>query len=458
MDFLASNILSDSPSQSGKKSRGGRKTKSDWRKNIDLNDVEKGLRDKQDEELEGGVIEERQDQDLFVTDVAGDQQTKKSLQTKRLRIDEILEKRSSVPAAVIGSKMSEEQAKKKEYIETKKRLKNIASAAERRKVSTTTLNGMKDKSTGTIKYDIWGAPSNSGGASNKQAMSKKALSHLSELPAVEVAHPGASYRPNNKDHQDLVEKASVEYTSTLTHKKYDSYIGFQGTNQIDGMNECAQVIIDDLRDGQAIVAEKRDISMVDGSKMSPSLSDSEDDDEEGEEKAVVESQNDMDPEQNTLLDLTTSKDPKRKTKAARNRQRRHREKLTEERKAKQQVQKSVQLDMARHLGRGVDEKVTKNEQDTEKARKMAEEKFKQPCKVIGGQKVPKLLHAVKLTEELPTSLRELRPESNGFSEVYNSLLKRNFVEPNPAAADREASRKNKQKVKMIEKWAFKDFK
>ncbi|KAJ2368662.1 hypothetical protein IW150_005348, partial [Coemansia sp. RSA 2607] len=96
------------------KSRGGRKSKADWRKKIDLADVEEALEEKREDERENGApVEERKNADLFTVDIAGDEQTKKKLrQKKKLRVDEILDRRSKVPAAIIGTKLSDERKRK----------------------------------------------------------------------------------------------------------------------------------------------------------------------------------------------------------------------------------------------------------------------------------------------------------------------------------------------------------
>ncbi|KAJ1893234.1 hypothetical protein LPJ66_005884, partial [Kickxella alabastrina] len=90
-------------SKGAEKKRGGRKTKAEWRKKIDIADVEEGLEEMREEERQGGaVVEKRQDTDLFVVDVAGDEKTKiQQRQRKKLRVDEILDRRSKVPAAII---------------------------------------------------------------------------------------------------------------------------------------------------------------------------------------------------------------------------------------------------------------------------------------------------------------------------------------------------------------------
>ncbi|KAJ1651359.1 hypothetical protein GGF38_005609, partial [Coemansia sp. RSA 25] len=186
-----------------KKTRSGRKGKADWRKNIDLADVEEGLEERREEERQGGVVETRKDQDIFMTDVVGDQKTKQKLQQKKkLRVDEILGKRSGVAIPVQGSKMGEDRLKRKEHHEMRKRLKKIAGFVGKNKVAP---QGIKAKPT-TGEYDLWTeAPREIQPVVSQRrvVVSRKKLAHIAELPAVEVAHPGASYRPDSKDHQEL---------------------------------------------------------------------------------------------------------------------------------------------------------------------------------------------------------------------------------------------------------------
>ncbi|KAJ2372071.1 hypothetical protein IW150_001278, partial [Coemansia sp. RSA 2607] len=87
-------------------------------------------------------------------------------------------------------------------------------------------------------------------------------------------------------------------------------------------------------------------------------------------------------------------------------------------------------------------------------RKLAQEKALKPRERIGKHKVPKLLEAVKLTDELPTSLRQLQPEGSSYAESFNSLMKRNFIEPEVAYKQKV----EKVKRKTTEKWSYKDFK
>ncbi|KAJ1792504.1 hypothetical protein LPJ59_004831 [Coemansia sp. RSA 2399] len=415
-----------------KKTRGGRKSKSksQWRKDIDLADVEDGLEERREEEKQGGLIEERQNDDLFVMDVAGDEkEMTRQRQKKKLRLDEVLGKRSGVKIPVIGSKMGEERRKRKEAHDVRQRLKKIAGLSE-----TTSGKAQSIKAnTASASYDIWGMPTAPDAKQSKKIsgnVTREKLKHLSLLPAVEVAHPGASYMPTEKDHKDLINVAGAECVIEMRAAgKYKNVSTKNTVDKIDSMNECADVVIRELEAEAAGVL------------------DSESDADLDHASAVAGSDYD------DASEPQTSADPRRKTRAERNKQRRAAQKVNEERNAKDLKKHIHHLEMSKRLGGKVDVSLEKAEAINEHRRKQAEEKAKQPLKRIGKNNVPVLPTAVKLTEELPKSLRELAPETNGFSEVYNSLVRRNFVEPHAA----KRAKRSVAWKKTTEKWSYKDF-
>ncbi|KAJ2661443.1 hypothetical protein IWW48_002426 [Coemansia sp. RSA 1200] len=436
--------------QAAKKPRGGRKNKtSQWRKDIDLVDVEDGLEEKREEERQGGTIEERQDADLFVVDAAGDAQERaRQKKKKKLRLDEILGKRSGVKVPVIGSKMSEDRRRRKEEHALRQRLKKIAGLSET--ANTSKAQGIRAKAP-SADYDIWGMPGPTTPAESAAALvggnqstkrrgnvTREKLKHLSMLPAVDVAHPGASYMPTEKDHKELIGMAEAECVSKIrAAEKYKNVSTKHTVDPIDSMNECADIV---MRELEADIANAQ--GAVDGG--SDSTSDS------GSDAASDDGSEDDDDADNQVR---TSLDPRRKTRVERNRQRKVAQKLFEERNAKDLKRHLHQLEMSRRLGGKVDTSLEKAEVVANTKRKQAEERAKLPLKRIGKNSVPETPIAVKLTEELPRSLRELAPETNGFAEVYNSLVRRNFIEP-PSS---KRAKKIVAKTKTTEKWSYKDF-
>ncbi|KAJ1960879.1 hypothetical protein GGI12_003563 [Dipsacomyces acuminosporus] len=445
--------------QTEKKVQGGRKGRRAWRKNIDLEDVEEGLEELREEERQGGAaIQDRKDADLFVVDIAGDSNTRSKFKNKKLRLDEILGKRSKVEVPVLGAKMGEARRKRKGAHEAKMRLKRVAGFVEGRRVAAEKIKTAKS----TGEYDIWDAAPNNAVATERKAMgtkSREKLAHLSALPAVEVAHPGASYHPDMAKHRELIEKAGADYASVLRkQERIESLPTVKGVSDYDSMLERAETIARDLEEEAQRKERQRksddngattdsDDSDVSGNEDEAIDSDSSDDVED--DKTVVDGEDESDEQSSKL-----AKPSRRKTRADRNRERRAVQKRTEEQRAKQTKKQLQQLAIAKKINREVDQLVEKREQSAEHKRKLAIEKSSKPRSKLGKYKVPQLPEAVKLTEELPGSLRNLKPESNGFAEAYNSLLRRNFIEPQ----ERGRQQKRPRKIKTTEKWSYKDFK
>ncbi|KAJ2779759.1 hypothetical protein H4R18_003830 [Coemansia javaensis] len=401
-----------------RRARGGRKGKAAWRKNIDLADVEAGLEERREEERQGGaVVEKRQDGDLFTMDTAGDDKTRAQVRARRgLRVDEILGRRSKVPAPVLGSKLGEERRRKRAALETKRQVERIASRGA--------LDAVKVDA-GAGDYDLWGAPGAAPAKRAKTPLSRKRLVHLAGLPAVEVAHPGASYRPTERDHSELVVKASEQYAAQLrSDGKFEEFRGFRGVDAADGAVECAEFVY--------------------GEMAHPGAAEEEEDDE-GE---------DDDDDDKTVHEGEKRRAPKPKTRTDRNRQRRATQRQVEEQKAKALRRHMHELGLAARLGAAADKGAASRDEAAERTRRLAQEKEARPLKRIGKYAVPELPEAVKLTEDLPGSLRELQPEASSFADTFNSLVKRNLIEPRVPVQPK----RNKWRVKTTEKWSYKDFK
>ncbi|KAJ2395633.1 hypothetical protein GGI23_004229, partial [Coemansia sp. RSA 2559] len=325
--------------------------------------------------------------------------------------------------------LGEERRKRKEAHDVRQRLKKIAGLSD-----TTSRKAQSIKAnTASVSYDIWGTPTAPDAKQSKKIsgnVTREKLKHLLLLPAVEVAHPGASYMPTEKDHKDLINVAGAEcVTEMRAAAKYKNVSTENTVNKIDSMNECADILIRELEAEAAGALDSESDADLDHASTA----------------AGSDNGNASKPQ--------TSADPRRKTRAERNKQRRAAQKVNEERNAKDLKKHIHHLEMSKRLGGKVDESLEKAEAINEHRRKQAEEKAKQPLKRIGRNSVPVLPTAVKLTEELPKSLRELAPETNGFSEVYNSLVRRNFVEP-PAA---KRAKRSVAWTKTTEKWSYKDF-
>ncbi|KAJ1833338.1 hypothetical protein LPJ63_002848 [Coemansia sp. RSA 2711] len=424
-------VAKPSPAGAVKKARTGRKARSDWRKNIDLKDVEQGLEEMREEERQGGVIEKRENAALFVMDTGGDEKAKsRQRQRKTLRLDEILGKRSSVPVPVLGTKLGEERKRRRDIQEIRKRLKMTAGIVDGRRTAPQGIQQGEEPQA----FDIWGAADESAKvpkSKSKHVVSRQKLAHIAALPAVEIAHPGASYRPTQQDHQQLVKMASSEYATELRKAgEFAEFSTFRGLAHNDGMNECADVVIEEMAQAKADNAGSGDNS--DGDEAT--VNGSSDEDTKGSTRKI--------------------KVPKRKTRVDRNRQRRTAQRLEEERQAKEAKGQLRQLQQAKQLNNKVDSEIAELEKAVERRHKERQERALQPRKRIGKQNVPKVPEAVQLSDELAGSLRQLQPETNSFSDAFNSFVKRNIIEPRGPRRPKRTSRK----IKTIEKWSHKYFK
>ncbi|EMC91590.1 hypothetical protein BAUCODRAFT_143135 [Baudoinia panamericana UAMH 10762] len=75
-----------------------RKGKKAWRKNVDITEVQSGLENVREEIIRGGVVAEKEADQLFATDLVGDAEIeKKQKPRKLLKSEQILGQRSAVP-------------------------------------------------------------------------------------------------------------------------------------------------------------------------------------------------------------------------------------------------------------------------------------------------------------------------------------------------------------------------
>lgn len=235
--------LSD-PNTTKKKIRESKNRKKYWKK-ADITDVEEFLEEKRFDERVGGDVSLRADNEIYLLDKSTDETSEKVFQKKRsdilkepLKCTEVLRQRSkvAVPLKTVqgrpdDARKSRLQLKREQEI-IKKRLEQSASTVQKRsrakevqssKVHCRTLNSKTDI------YDMWHAPN--GAEELKKTATGNHIDVLEEpadaavltddqlayyskvtrtsrpkipalrfkkpslLPAVEVAKPGASYKP-----------------------------------------------------------------------------------------------------------------------------------------------------------------------------------------------------------------------------------------------------------------------
>ena len=219
------------------------------------------------------------------------------------------------------------------------------------------------------------------------------------VPAVVVAHSGASVRPDEKAREELEAIATGKELVRLDDK---------------GVQEEAR------RAGHPMLRK--------GIILSGGGGDFDDDDLDEEE-----------------LDLSHRRvEGNKMTKAQRNKQKRHQEQQKQAEKAKAEKARLRQLNRTGEFNK----ELTKEEAELEKkhqemARHQAEMAKQRPRK-LGRHTYEEARPEVKLEDEIAPQLRQLEPEGNLFRDRYQSLQKRNVIE----AAGGKVKRGRRYKLKV----------
>ena len=170
-------------SKKAKKSKHGKKN---WRKNIDVTDIEQSQQRLNQEKIKLQKIKDLKDEDLFEidADVEEENQNKNKIKNKEL----------------LGKKTKRE---KKTSKQEERKIKRIIEISNTKAIQ----NNIKEKEENKI-YDLWGDDTNANTNANKPK-NKLQLNY----PKVPLPHPGQSYNPNKKDLNKLL-------SSVVENNKY----------------------------------------------------------------------------------------------------------------------------------------------------------------------------------------------------------------------------------------------
>ncbi|KAI8971793.1 ribosome biogenesis protein Nop53/GLTSCR2 [Mycotypha africana] len=365
--------------QQQKKLQPSRKGKKAWRKNIDITDVEEGQEElRAVERVIGGDAEALKDDELFTIDTEGDNKVKRQLaKEKPLRVDEILQQRSAVPAVQTKKnpfkkpEMSDKIASKHEYNTLKRKLESNASITNKKK-----KNEKKNASTNK-SYDLWGddsmeedsQPANDFTPAPKKPKAPKTFSEkptaLHHIPAVDTPAGGQSYNPTMEDHQQLIIKAS----------------------------EVEQRKVDLLKQLQEQLSYREELKQL---KDELAVKDSLEDDEDLEDKPEDDEQ------------IKKQKAAKRKTRQERQKSHRLATAELEKKQKKQEKLIRQQIDQLRAIEKELVERMEELDKLAEERGIKREEEDKKGKKRLGKYFVPELPVDVQLTDELCETLRQLK--------------------------------------------------
>ncbi|KAM9812435.1 ribosome biogenesis protein NOP53 [Syngnathus typhle] len=444
--FLSLKSSDPTSGVSSRRKRVSKNKKKNWNKHSDIRDVEDFLEDiRHQERTTGGLLAEKSDDNLFFLDVGQQQQQKddhkaseqvkdkkkKGKSQRPLRIDLILQHDSLVPP--IKNVLAYQQPNAKKLRHRLKRLEHLAAKgviprtqrkALNRQISNTTLKKAVTEANNNPKreyYDIWGLESkNTADPWYLQQTGKKPVKRpekLNEkpsiLPAVEVIAPGGSYNPDFFSHQALLQEAhNVEVKKKKVKDKINRQLSVKKADKATQETVFHEEV-------EGLVEE----------------------DEDEEIPAVGEEEGGGVGGGIALAEKKTEKQRK-KEKAA---------KMKEQQRlaVKDQTSKRQQLFQLRSIKDTIkqQEKRTAARQKKRKAKMEAEKS--QPRRLGKLKFHPEDLE-IKLSDELTSSLRQLKPEGSILKDRFKSLQKRNLIEPRE-----RAKFKRKYKLKYAEKRAFK---
>ncbi|CEG64105.1 hypothetical protein RMATCC62417_01140 [Rhizopus microsporus] len=362
-----------------------------------------------------GHTGEIKDEELFTIDTAGDLNVKRQLaKDKPLRVDEILQQRSAVPAVQPKNPFKKQEITDK--VASKHESDNIQKILKRKGNQQTQSQPKKKKVNDKKTYDLWGQeepePINDFLPTQQKPKTPETIKQkpaaAAHIPAIETPHAGASYNPEAEQHQQLL--------------------------------------------AEAVKAEERKAEII--AKLHEQLSYREELKLLASEDAPMEHEDDED-----VQDLPTDDQETKKMKAAKRKTRRERHKkfrlASEELARKQKLHEKAirrQIDQLREIEAEIEQRANELDALLEKKEERKASEEKKGIKKLGKYEVPELPIDVQLTDELCATLRQLKPEGSIFKDRFHSLVKRNIIEPRvPVTPTR------RYKLKEYEKRSYKKF-
>ncbi|CAG7996214.1 unnamed protein product [Penicillium olsonii] len=420
----------EAPKQFKQPSRKGKKA---WRKNVDVTDVQEGLRQLTDAEIKGGLVTEKPSDELFTLDTTGNEDIRKSIAKKHkpLKSDEILAKRSMIPAldgrkrgnpnVTDGVIQPKTKKPKSDWVSQKEyqRLKQVAKDAQ-----------PLGKKTENEFYDPWAEDAEPSTTYDdprfdflqkpKPKVEPTTLKHApvslaangKAVPSVKMPHAGTSYNP--------------------VFEEWDRLLETHGAKAVEAEKKRLEEEAKEA-EKQRLIEEARN--------------------DDGEVKSDDESAWEGFESEYEKSEWLNKKRPERKTKVQRNKIKRRKE---AERKAKWEAQMQKREAQAEHIAKITEElaqkeKDAENQSDADDSEEGDDTVLRR--RAFGGKKrAPEQPLELVLPDELQDSLRLLKPEGNLLDDRFRTLIVQGKLESRtPITQARKAKRK------ITEKWTAKDF-
>jgi len=438
------------------KKKSGRRLKRDWRRNIDVSDVDKYLDTKRTEERIGDPFSEKKDEELFHIDTSG--KKRKTIKRKNKPLNTPLKCLSSLQSTSAVPPLAKRSVKKNKKNKNKddnfdanikplrKGIVKKKNAKELNKVLKSKVKMLELKENPTkndiFNKDLWTSYREPGQRKDKfinnvvkwipdevlkhnakvlPKLSDKKMSRPSQgtcsADDMKCPHPGLSYNPTIEDHVSLLTNIAEKETELIKHETHINRVTQKLFQQVS-KDKHEQMIIEELTEGLP-----------------------------GFTKDAVEELNE-DTSEFKAINPPTTRD-NQKTNKKRKIQRRLRNEERQRMNAKIEKKKISDLYRLRYINEELDEMESLSTR--QKIKRLQKRRLNNiSTKRLGTNKFAQSADVFALPKDLKGTLRETEPQGNIFKDCFESLQKRNIL-----SVGKKQLKINKKKVQSFMDPAFK---
>ncbi|ETN41910.1 uncharacterized protein HMPREF1541_03849 [Cyphellophora europaea CBS 101466] len=416
------------PQQPKQPSRKGKKA---WRKNVDITEVQQGLESLREEIRQGGPVSEKRSDELFVVDTAGSEDIKKKHQLhKPLKVDEILAQRSAVPPvdgrkrpARVTDGILEPAAKRqrKDWVSKKEvqlLKKDLASQSHLQ----------AERLEEDAAFDLWSAAPEEPSKAVEDDYIPKVRAKVAPDTIRRAPQPmTTSGRPVR-----AVQNPDAGTSYNPTFEAWDDLLNREGDREVEAEKKRLE---------QTKIEAERE-ARVAASALEA----------EREAEADYESVWEGFETENDEATLK-KKRPERKTQSQRNKikRRKENERLAKHEAAMGRKQKQTEEAIMAMIKAEQNKELAKPGSGSDEAEPDVDDTQLRRRK-LGNRAIPEKHLEVVLPDELQESLRRLKPEGNLMTDRFRNLLVNGKLE-----SRKPILQPKKRKVKVTEKWSYKDF-
>lgn len=444
-----------------------RKGKKAWRKNIDVEDIERNLQEQAQNEINYGVknVENLKDESLFELDTEGDDRleklTKKSQHGKVTKSKDILNKinqQSKVPALKTYNKNTANKDKIQGV--EKKKIKKLMQLAGRSLKADDKANAHMERKGGLVKgskKDLWGDE-----GANKElktpsgflTLKQKDFDSIKNLPKTLLKQSLTSFSKGTVQPESM-KKAPIEvfkFEDSVVNDAKSYNPDMKKWEEFFQKEYLSEKEKDDKR--KMIEEYKLKIQHLMDTLDDNEIADSSDDEEEEED---VDDEEDN-SENKFKLSINPAVQNKKKNRTQRNKEKRLKERLSLESEIKEVKKQLKELEKViiteeKELENGNNENKQQDIKKLPSSLEIIEKRVQKKRKLGTKQQIMEPLLEIKFKDEMNGSLRKLKPEG---SLLYDSMIK---LQSKGVIETRGVFRKGrKPKRKVTDKWTYKDFK